>query len=117
MSKRRLPHEMSKRVGDLIRSIVENDFGGLQNKAAEALDLSPAHLSLLLQECNTRGPGIATLLAIHDHTGLSIDEILGLELPSQVVCPKCAGRGVVERDAAKPRRTQSVPTRLGRKGA
>lgn len=67
-------------VGAVVKELVENRYGGSQTMAAEATGISQGQISDLIN----RKPGklgLHTLLALREHTGRSLDDILGLDNP------------------------------------
>ncbi len=83
----------TKRVGrDVFASFsavllrwVNDCFGGNQTHAAKVLGCTQSHISAMLS--GKRGPGLNTLLLLHERTGISVDVMLGLAAPEPAALP------------------------------
>jgi hypothetical protein len=76
VSRKKLDPKTADRIRDAIREVVRERFNGNQRAAADALDISPPHLSDILNK--NRDAGTNTLISLRNMTGRSLDEILGL---------------------------------------
>lgn len=79
-STKRLDPKYLAHLADVVKTVVERDFGGIQRGAAEKrLGISQSHISQLIRgEHGERGPGLPVLLKLREYTGMSLDALLGL---------------------------------------
>lgn len=66
-------------IAAFVRRLVDQEFHGNQREAERGLGISQSHLSQLMRgETAERRPGLSVLIRLHEHTGASFDEILGV---------------------------------------
>lgn len=75
VSARALPREQNERLRALLREIITKDFDGGLTKAAEKLGVTHATVSDVLN--GKRGVGQKLLNGLAEHTGRSLDDLLG----------------------------------------
>lgn len=75
VSARALPREQNERLRALLREIIAQDFDGGLSKAAEKLGVTHATVSDVLN--GKRGVGQKLLNGMAEHTGRSLDDLLG----------------------------------------
>lgn len=75
VSARALPREQNERLRALLREIIAKDFDGGLTKAAERLGVAHATISDVLS--GKRGVGQKLLSGLAEHTGRSLDDLVG----------------------------------------
>ncbi len=105
---KRVPRAMQERIATIIRELLQTQNVN-QVRLAKMLDCSQGNLSALLS--GSRSPGLNTLLALRTLTQRSIDDLLGLDAPTDELAEQLAQtlelHGFVRRSvvagAAKPK--------------
>jgi len=80
-----LSSEQVEQVRRLTGRLLADEFEGNQSLMARALGISPSTINHLMNRKDERGPGLLFVLALRDHTGMTLDEILGLAPPRRRV--------------------------------
>lgn len=86
---KRLPPELVAKIARELDEIIKTRFDDNQTRAAKQLGISQSHLSKLTSAEAKRGepvsgPGLYTLLKMREITDRSLDDLLGLTLPSDL---------------------------------
>jgi DNA-binding Lrp family transcriptional regulator len=74
---------MTARIADILREVVNDQYGGNQTRAADEWGVSQSHLSNLMNKKSGRGIGLRILLVLHEKTGRSLDDLVGLSTPPE----------------------------------
>lgn len=79
-SDRRLEDKYLTNLANFLRRLLDEKYAGKQRGRAEKeLGISQSHLSQILRGPRaTRGPGLRVVIKLHEATGVSIDEMLGI---------------------------------------
>ena len=78
-----LSHEQNEHLRGILKKLVDEEFGGVDTRAAKALGVSQPLVSVFLNGGGGAGPKL--IQAIADYTGRSIDDLYGrpvLPLPT-----------------------------------
>jgi transcriptional regulator with XRE-family HTH domain len=73
--------DQNERLRDMLREILERDFGGNKSEAARRIGVSQAFVAEFLS--GNRGAGNKLLRALADYTGRSTDDLLGRPPPRE----------------------------------
>ena len=73
---KRVPQSVLDSFGRALTKWVNEAHDGNQTDAGRALGFSQGHISAMM--LGTRGPGLNAIIALHQKTGTSVDELLGL---------------------------------------
>src|ERR1041385_6626823 len=103
-----IPRDIVERVGEILREIVEKDFGGNETRAGKQLGLSQAQVNDLCNLKPGKGVGLGTLLALRRYTKRGLDDLCGFHpdpLHDQIIArlqasiERAVARGIEQHDA------------------
>lgn len=67
-------------LASTLRRIIDTDFGGNQTAAGKEMHISQGQISqMLMGPRGIKGVGLGSLLRLREYSGMSLDELLGLE--------------------------------------